>query len=197
VTDIKELLASGRVLDVFNVPIGTGGGREVFGSDMFPNLVAKRLHWPIAGTNAKEWDNWQKVNAQSAGLVRWFAPCIAFDAVADILIMGKTTPIPRKRWPMFLPACFDTDKRENFGIYNGHFVCHDYASVRLETRPSAPGETFVDPSAPVAFGWRMAPWGGGVREGADPKWRETWRSDFFDQYFDHYHKKVVPRFSGS
>jgi hypothetical protein len=188
VENLLQIIEDGALMRIFDRQLGTGGAREAYASDQFPDLVAKQMYWPLASTNAKEWLNWAKISAEAPDLVKWFAPCVAYDEKNDILVMKRTAPIPSRRWPLFIPDCFDTEKRENFGLYAGHFVCHDYATIRLHPC----GSGFANPSMPPARGWRRAPWPGllaGAKRGSQGL-PECVRDEFFEQYFETYHAKV-------
>ena len=126
--------------------LGAGVSREVFSIFGSETLVAKierpgLAHW----ANIMEFTNWNRV--KETWLEPWFAPCRALSLGGALLIQARTTPIPYSMLPEKIPAIFDDLKPENFGLYEGRVVCHDYAITSLV-------ETGARSKAMQKSGWR-------------------------------------------
>ena len=59
-------------------------------------------------------------------------PCIAISDDGIVLVQKKTTEATKKQYPKKIPNFFTDTKYQNFGIYKGHLVCHDYGDLLIE-----------------------------------------------------------------
>ncbi len=111
--------------------IAKGSTREVWSSLALPDCVIKVEDVAHAFQNILEWELWKDVRDSEAG--KWLAPCRWISADGSILIMARTKPLAHSRYPDRLP-CFLTDtKFQNYGLYKGRFVCHDYGNTTTST----------------------------------------------------------------
>ena len=111
--------------------IGSGQFRDVYLLKDNPRYVVKidKGDELAAFPNVTEWRNF--VNYESYKPIgRWLAPCIAINKSGSILIQARVTKA--KKYPRRIPACFIDTKKENFGIYKGRFVCHDYSFLSFK-----------------------------------------------------------------
>ena len=91
---------------------------------LFPQCVLKLEDRAVTFHNILEWEFWNAV--KHTKWKKWFAPCHHISPDGSVLMMAKTTPLHGKL-PAKLPAIFTDTKRENFGMFEGRMVCHDYA----------------------------------------------------------------------
>lgn len=109
--------------------IGSGIARQVFSSKLFPKSVIKVEVNAGSFQNIIEYEVWQRI--QYTKLAEWFAPCEYISPNGSILIQAKTSPVPYDAYPEEMPVFMTDFKRENYGFYNGHIVCHDYGTCLL------------------------------------------------------------------
>lgn len=124
--------------DAFNLLcgrlIGSGMTRKVFNCNLRPDVVIKvedadiRTHFQ----NLQEWFVWNRISGTN--LEKWFAPVIEISPNGRLLIMARTEPVGASSLPTKMPAFFTDFKPENYGLYKGHIVCHDYGSNLLMER---------------------------------------------------------------
>ncbi|OOO25578.1 hypothetical protein [Agrobacterium sp. YIC 4121] len=170
--ELQKLVDDRLISQIFSTPLGRGFSRRVFASSDWPDYVLK-MPLNSDGSNAREWNNW--TICKDGSLSKWLAPCVAYCPDQDLLLMGKTKPIPRHFWPQFIPAFFGDDHKGNFGFFRGIFVCHDYSELDL-----------------TGFGWRQAPWRG-RRDGLSKRWRVEMHQpkiEVYETYFDNYARAV-------
>lgn len=121
--------------DAFNLlcgnKIGYGMTRQVFECNLRKDVVVKvesaevRTHFQ----NLVEWMVWSRVCGTE--FEKWFAPVVEISPNGRVMVMQRTTLIGRSELPTKVP-CFFTDlKHANWGMLNGHPVCHDYGSHLL------------------------------------------------------------------
>lgn len=80
-------------------------------------------------------ENWSNVSehmlygvSMGTELEKWLAPVYWLSPGGIWLIMAKTTPIPAGKLPKKVPKIFTDLKPENWGMYKGRPVCHDYGN---------------------------------------------------------------------
>jgi hypothetical protein len=105
--------------------LGGGIAREVYEVLGQPDQVAKVEQRSGSFQNVLESEIWQAV--MFTKWARWFAPVIRISSSGIVLIQAKTAPLPPDRHPRELPNFFTDLKPENFGLFEGRVVCHDYA----------------------------------------------------------------------
>lgn len=113
--------------------IGRGVSREVFSLVGSETLVAKVErpglgHW----ANIMEFRAWNDL--KGTWLEPWLAPCRALSLGGALLIQARTSPLPYSMYPEKVPDAFTDLKPENFGLFEGRVVCHDYAITNLFER---------------------------------------------------------------
>lgn len=103
--------------------LGQGISRTVYEWLLIKDAVVKfeREGWH---QNVIEWETWERI--EHTELARWFAPCLDISPCGRVLIQGRTKPVPAAKYPEKVPSFFTDLKRENWGIYKGRPVCHDY-----------------------------------------------------------------------
>lgn len=109
--------------------LGGGVDRMVFESATDPTCVVKIAARPHGFQNVHEWDLWKQHNAHGGTSVcNWLAPCVRISENGLILVQKRTKPVPWKwKLPRRVPNVLTSDlKRDNWGIYRGRLVCHDY-----------------------------------------------------------------------
>lgn len=118
--------------------IGKGASREVYN---FCYDVTKIIKVELAGTsfnNVEEWEIWRSLldNGQE-DLQKWFAPCRAISPCGVYLIQARTTPISKEQLPAKVPSFLTDLKIENWGMFEGRPVCHDYANNLIRANVTA------------------------------------------------------------
>lgn len=107
--------------------VGRGIGREVYVCPLDRTLVIKIEDRARSFQNQMEWETWQFVHGTS--YEKWFAPCVHISPTGMVLVMQRTQR-PAK-FPDKMPAFLSDFKRDNYGTYKGHVVCHDYGTNLL------------------------------------------------------------------
>lgn len=104
--------------------IGVGQYRDVYALKGNSNYVIKFHRFRDDGRfcNVTEYVNYNNCNGLK--LQKWLAPVEACAENGLWLIMARTTPI--KKLPNKIPSALYDLKPENFGMYKGRVVCHDY-----------------------------------------------------------------------
>ena len=116
--------------------IGEGIGRCVFQHAGDPSCVIK-IEWVSRSfQNPLEWDLWTQHSRAKTSVVKWLAPCIRISGSGGVLIQKKVARLPEGfKLPKFVPSVLCNDmKFDNWGLYKGRLVCHDYGrheAVRL------------------------------------------------------------------
>lgn len=109
--------------------IGQGCYRTVYEYAMDPKMVVKRdsrENW----SNVSEFEVWQNLGGTPLG--EWLAPVHWLSPGGIWMIQARTTPFKRERqFPKEIPAVFCDVKAENWGMYRGRPVCHDYGNHML------------------------------------------------------------------
>lgn len=102
--------------------IGSGMSREVYSSELFPDCVIKIENEAGSFQNVIEANTWWRV--KDTPYKKWFAPVVAISPAGGILIQKRTTPA--LKYPKKLPLFLGDTKTNNYGMFEGNFVCHDY-----------------------------------------------------------------------
>lgn len=107
--------------------IGQGSAREVFVLRTNPEYVIKIERTGGSFQNICEWELWSFVSGSP--LEKWFAPCDMISDCGVMLVQRKVAPLRRSELPKRLPEFLCDLKPENFGIFQGRFVCCDYGTM--------------------------------------------------------------------
>jgi len=107
--------------------LGEGTYRMVFEYAIDKSKVVKRDN----GGNFSNINEWQ-ISNEFAGtpLAKWIAPVYWISPRGLWLIQARTTPITLDQLPDKIPAIFADTKIENWGLFEGRPVCHDYGNHR-------------------------------------------------------------------
>lgn len=105
-------------------PIAEGCFRRVYVNPLKPDTVLKEEIHDGKFCNVEEWAMWQEYREHELG--KWLAPCMAISPNGRWLVQAKTRTL--MKLPERIPAIFADLKRENWGLYRGRPVCHDYGS---------------------------------------------------------------------
>lgn len=108
--------------------LGSGADRTVFECAMDKTCVVKLGTTRGSFQNVHEWDLWQQHTAgKGTAVVNFLAPCVSISHSGNVLIQKRTKPVPFDwKLPKRIPVILTDLKRENWGIYKGRLVCHDY-----------------------------------------------------------------------
>lgn len=121
-------LAHGSLLDLARVicgnELGSGIARTAFVCRIDPTKVVKIENAAGSFQNVKEWEIWQALRWSDQK--KWLAPCVEISPCGMVLIQARTETPPRSRMPKRVPRWMTDFKRENWGLYQGRVVCHDY-----------------------------------------------------------------------
>jgi hypothetical protein len=107
--------------------IGRGMSRVTYSSRVLPDCVIKCEGSGGHFQNQLEWEIWNTVWGTSHE--KWFAPCEWISPCGSVLIMKKT--VVAAKYPEKMPAYLSDFKKNNYGMYNGHIVCHDYGTCMV------------------------------------------------------------------
>lgn len=122
--------------DVYDLLVGdhiaTGYTREVHACIAHPDCVVKLENNAKSFHNIYEHQVWEKV--KDTKFAKWFAPVHSISSNGTVLIMKRTTKPRLEDLPAEIPAFFTDVKPENFGMYEGRIVCHDYGFHKLIER---------------------------------------------------------------
>lgn len=105
--------------------IGSGIGRSVFVYDLNPRYVIKVEQSGFQ--NVIEWEIWRAV--KDTMWAKWFAPARHVSGLGSILLMERTLPAPKSKYPKKVPTFLGDLKYSNFGLLRGKLVCHDYGTL--------------------------------------------------------------------
>lgn len=112
--------------------IGAGEFRIVFEHEHRSDLVLKFEPRGQSFQNIAEWDFWNE-NKNNKRVGRWLAPCDYISPCGIILVMRRTTKPTKKDYPNMVPEFLTDLKRQNFGMYRGRLVAHDYGLYNVKT----------------------------------------------------------------
>lgn len=107
--------------------LGFGMSRVTWSSNVLPDCVIKVEENSHQFQNIMEWEIWQRVIGTP--FEKWFAPCKWISPNGSVLIMARTTP--PAEYPEEMPYFLSDFKRENYGMYQGRLVCHDYGTTLM------------------------------------------------------------------
>jgi hypothetical protein len=124
VDDLSPGILRDWMLAACGKKLGGGVGRTVFVYDLNPNFVIKIEESGFQ--NVIEWEMWKVVKASPHQ--RWLAPVRHISPSGAALLMDRTLPAPRSKYPKRMPEWIGDYKYSNFGLLNGRLVCHDYGS---------------------------------------------------------------------
>lgn len=111
--------------------LGTGTYRDVYELGIDPELVVKiEARNDSKGNphfcNVTEMDIW--CNSKDHEWRRWLAPCVFISSYGTVLIQRRTQHCPKHRLPKIVPNFLADLKQENWGLYKGRPVVHDYGN---------------------------------------------------------------------
>ncbi|MBX3490901.1 hypothetical protein [Parvibaculum sp.] len=109
--------------------IGNGISRQVYEHATDPTLVIKVEMTAMTFQNVREWQTWDAL--KDTKYAKWLAPCVLIGHSGNVLIQKRTQPIPAGKEPKRLPEWLTDHKRDNYGLYEGRIVCHDYGTNLL------------------------------------------------------------------
>lgn len=105
--------------------LGRGIRRSVFVYLPDPSCVIK-FQYVKGGDNWMEWNLWNDMKNMKNS--QWLAPCISISE-NGIYLVQKRTKRPREihQYVKKVPQFLGDIKYQNFGMYQGRLVCHDYS----------------------------------------------------------------------
>ena len=116
--------------------IGFGSTRSVYAFRKVLGLdhVVKFEFGTREFQNTREWlvwNSWKKTKS----VAKWLAPCISISPCGCVLIQARTHPMRPEDYPKKIPQWATDLKKENWGMYKGRPVIHDYGYIvtRLAT----------------------------------------------------------------
>lgn len=129
---------------IMGAKLGKGAYRTVFvnrisgigpGKKNMPNYGDKKTVIKLEGTggnfaNIIEWELWNHV--ADGPTAKWFAPCYQISPSGGALIQARTYPITDAQLPKRVPGFFSDLKKDNWGLFEGRVVCHDYGNILWE-----------------------------------------------------------------
>ena len=74
--------------------------------------------------NIMEWEVWNA--SKDTSLRQWLAPCLSISKDGRALVQKRTYPLYNFPLPELIPAHFCDFKVQNYGLFEGRLVCHDY-----------------------------------------------------------------------
>jgi len=108
--------------------LGYGCSRRVF-ENPFDKTTVIKIDVSNWNANVMEHQVWTRVS-EVKSINKWFAPVTLMSKCGRILLMKKCKPLIYP-YPAKLPEFLTDIKYDNFGMYNGHVVCYDYAGNLL------------------------------------------------------------------
>ena len=111
--------------------LGGGVGRGVFVLGTDPSLVVKIETASHSFQNISEWGVWCDLENEDNPARKWFAPCHYISPCGIVLVQARTRPIEKSRFPEKMPSYFTDLKYQNFGLFEGRIVAHDYGFHRF------------------------------------------------------------------
>lgn len=129
---LESRLLTGSLLDFERLflgkHLGTGAFRAVYEHGLDPKAVIKAELNEECFHNVNEWIVWNDLRFRQDA-AKWLAPCIAISPGGHILVQARTKPITKAQMPTKVPRFLTDIKTDNWGLYRGRPVCHDYALV--------------------------------------------------------------------
>jgi hypothetical protein len=126
ISDERSDLKDAALSLVVGECVGTGYQRHVYAIKGRNDLVMKIEH-SQAFNNVTEWLVWQAVKGTPNA--KWFAPCFEISHDGKALIQSRTQVFTRTSFieaVSSIPVFFDDVHYGNWGMLDGHPVCHDY-----------------------------------------------------------------------
>ena len=145
----KDLKIDQDILDkelwnlVLGYEIGYGRDRTVYMCALNTSFVIKVEYGERSFQNRVEWETWEYVSG--GPYEKWFAPCNRISPCGTLLFQKRTTPV--QKLPKKLPAFFTDLKCENFGMFEGRLVCHDYGTIAANIRRTFTKKTQTVPKS--------------------------------------------------
>jgi hypothetical protein len=114
--------------------LGAGVFRDVYALRGRDDVVLKVEDRGGEFCNVMEWKLW--TDAQGTPAEKWLAPCLDLSGVGGrALVMKRTKPMSQRAWDKLeIPSFFNDVKIDNWGLYEGRPVCHDYSHTRVFLR---------------------------------------------------------------
>jgi hypothetical protein len=109
--------------------LGSGQYRHVYSGKQDASLVFKYERTFERCCNRAEMELW--VEMQDHPLGKWLAPCVALSPDGTWLIQRRTEPLQFSQLPEKIPKIFCDAKIENWGMFEGRVVCHDYGNNNM------------------------------------------------------------------
>ncbi len=109
--------------------MGSGSTRDVWSSEIFPDVVFKFEPQAHSFANVAEWDLWDE-SLSFPEMNKWLAPCVGISPCGSILVMKKCEPLDVERIPKQIPAWAADVKTSNWGM----FECkeHGHRAVMMD-----------------------------------------------------------------
>jgi len=109
--------------------LGYGSSRSIFEHATDDSLIVKVEPEAKSFHNISEWQVWERVKRMKVS--RWFAPVVDISPNGAVLVMKRCEPARLGELPARVPAFFTDLKAENWGLFEGRFVCLDYGNHLL------------------------------------------------------------------
>lgn len=110
--------------------LGSGVYRKTFLSSANREQVVKIETESGHFCNVAEWEIWENLKEHKV-LSQWLAPVRFISPNGAILIQERTYPVHESQMPEKIPRLFTDTKIQNWGMFEGRIVCHDYANHNL------------------------------------------------------------------
>ena len=138
--DVKDIVLE----DAFGVLCGKwiGGGayRQVYTCSINDNFVVKVEEREVNNfKNVEEFELYQtalgkKKEQNEPFYEEWLAPCVFLSKNGRILVQYKTKTPDLKNYPEKIPVWLCDAKIQNYGMFKGRLVCHDYGNNFIRDR---------------------------------------------------------------
>lgn len=125
VEDLPNVVLKDWMMLALGQRLGSGVGRQVFVYELDPRLVIKVEDCGFQ--NIVEREIWLAI--KESKFREWFAPVRNISPCGTVLLMERTLPAPRSKYPKKMPGFVSDLKYSNFGMLNGRLVCHDYGML--------------------------------------------------------------------
>jgi len=115
--------------------IGYGVTRQVFEANplLMPNKVVKIEVGTGHFQNQLEWIMWERWKSDKK-VSKWLIPCVSISPSGIVLIQERGRPMEDNERPKKIPAWAADTKPENWSIYEGRPVMHDYGHIASQIR---------------------------------------------------------------
>lgn len=105
--------------------LGSGIGREVWSCTLDPTVVLKFETGGQSFQNVVEWELWESLRWTKTAS-KWLAPCVSISSCGTVLVQKMTEPLRHSELPKSVPVWACDLKLENWGLFEGRPVMHDY-----------------------------------------------------------------------